>query len=59
MCAETSWERCHRRLIAELLVASEHAVTHLLGPGRRAGHRLYDESEIRDGRLFVCGALVA
>ena len=59
MCAETSWQRCHRRLIAELLVARGHSVTHLIGPGRRDGHRLYHESEIRDGRLYLCGALVA
>ena len=59
MCAETWWVRCHRRLIAELLVARGHDVTHLIGPGRRDGHRLYHESEIRDGRLYLCGALVA
>jgi uncharacterized protein (DUF488 family) len=59
MCAETVWWRCHRRLIAELLTARGHEVTHLLGPGRREHHRLYDESEIRDGRLFLCGVPVA
>jgi uncharacterized protein (DUF488 family) len=59
MCAETLWWRCHRRLIAELLVARGHDVTHLLRPGRREPHRLYDESEVRDGRLYLCGALVA
>ncbi len=59
MCAETVWWRCHRRLIAELLVARGHAVVHLLGPGRREPHRLYDESEPRDGRLYLCGQLVA
>jgi uncharacterized protein (DUF488 family) len=59
MCAETPWWRCHRRLIAELLTARGHDVTHLLGPGRRAPHALYDESEIRAGRLYLCGALVA
>jgi uncharacterized protein (DUF488 family) len=59
MCAETAWWRCHRRLIAELLVARGHAVTHLLAPGRREPHRLYDDSEIRDGRLYLCGVLVA
>jgi uncharacterized protein (DUF488 family) len=59
MCAETLWTRCHRRLIAELLVARGHSVTHLIRPGRREPHRLYDESEIRDGRLYLCGALVA
>jgi len=59
MCAETVWWRCHRRLIAELLVAHGHTVLHLLGPARREPHRLWDESEIRDGRLYLCGAEVA
>jgi uncharacterized protein (DUF488 family) len=59
MCAETPWWKCHRRLIAELLSARGHDVTHLLGPGRSQTHALYDESEIRDGKLFLCGAFVA
>jgi uncharacterized protein (DUF488 family) len=59
MCAETLWTRCHRRLIAELVVARGQTVTHLIRPGRREPHRLYDESEIRDSRLYLCGALVA
>lgn len=59
MCAETPWQRCHRRLIAELLSARAQTVVHLLGPGRREGHRLYDESEVRGGKLYLCGSLVA
>jgi uncharacterized protein (DUF488 family) len=59
MCAETVWWRCHRRLIAELLTARGERVVHLLGPGRREPHRLYDESEIRGGKLYICGSLVA
>jgi uncharacterized protein (DUF488 family) len=59
MCAETVWWRCHRRLIAELLVARGESVVHLLGPGRREAHRLYEESEVRDGRLYLCGVEVA
>jgi uncharacterized protein (DUF488 family) len=59
MCAETLWTRCHRRLIAELLTARGYEVEHLLGPGRREPHRLYDAAEIRDGTLFLCGARVA
>jgi uncharacterized protein (DUF488 family) len=58
MCAETLWWRCHRRLIAELLVARGQDIVHLLGPRHREAHRLYDESEIRDGRLFLCGSPV-
>jgi uncharacterized protein (DUF488 family) len=59
MCAETPWWKCHRRLIAELLTARGHEVTHLLAPGKNQPHALYDESEARDGKLFLCGAFVA
>ena len=59
MCAETVWWRCHRRLIAELVTARGDRVVHLLGPGRREPHRLYDESEVRGGKLYLCGRLVA
>jgi uncharacterized protein (DUF488 family) len=59
MCAETDWHRCHRRLISELLVARGTEVVHLIRPGERQAHRLFEESEIREGRLYLCGALVA
>ena len=59
MCAETDWRTCHRRLIAELVTARGGAAVHLLRPGEREPHRLYPESEARDGRLYLCGALVA
>jgi uncharacterized protein (DUF488 family) len=59
MCAETLWWRCHRRLIAELLTARGHDVWHLLRPGKRERHRLSDDAEARDGRLYLCGELVA
>jgi uncharacterized protein (DUF488 family) len=59
MCAETPWQRCHRRLIAELLTARGQSVVHLVAAGRREGHRLYDESETRGEKLYLCGSLVA
>ena len=59
MCAETLWTRCHRRLISDLLVARRHQVVHLVRPGRREPHRLFDEAEIRGEKLYLCGALVA
>ncbi|HSB38414.1 MAG TPA: DUF488 domain-containing protein [Gaiellaceae bacterium] len=59
MCAETPWQRCHRRLISELLTARGHEVVHLIAPGRREAHRLFDGAEIREGRLYLCGAPVA
>ena len=59
MCAESPWWRCHRRLIAELLTARGDEVVHLRGPGRTEPHRMYDESSMRDGKLYLCGRLVA
>jgi uncharacterized protein (DUF488 family) len=59
MCAETLWWRCHRRLIAELLAARGQTVVHLIRPGQRQPHRFYDESEVRAGKLYLCGSLVA
>src|SRR5215203_4936136 len=44
MCAETPWQRCHRRLISELLVARGHDVVHLIRPGELESHRLFDDS---------------
>jgi uncharacterized protein (DUF488 family) len=58
MCAETPWQRCHRRLISELLVTRGYDVVHLIRPGERESHRLLDDSEIREGKLYLCGALV-
>lgn len=34
MCAETVWWRCHRRIIADYLLAGGRQVFHILGPGR-------------------------
>lgn len=59
MCAETSWQKCHRRLIAELVTARGDEVSHLIGPGQSEAHALYDGAEIRAGKLYLCGALVA
>jgi uncharacterized protein (DUF488 family) len=59
MCAETPWQKCHRRLIAEQLTARGVEVAHLLAPGRREPHALYDGTEIRAGKLYLCGAFVA
>jgi uncharacterized protein (DUF488 family) len=59
MCSETLWWRCHRRLIAELLHARGEHVVHLLGPGKRQEHKPLLEAEARDGRLYLCGAIVA
>lgn len=38
MCAETLWWRCHRRLIADALVAGGGSVVHLIDSGSRHAH---------------------
>jgi uncharacterized protein (DUF488 family) len=59
MCAETPWQRCHRRLIADLLTARGHEVVHLIRPRESAPHELWAEAEARGGKLYLCGELVA
>jgi uncharacterized protein (DUF488 family) len=59
MCAETVWRQCHRRLIADLLVARGRRVVHLLRPTDAELHELGEDAEARDGALYLCGALVA
>lgn len=34
MCAEAGWWRCHRRIIADYLIAEGHEVFHIMGPGK-------------------------
>ena len=34
MCAETLWWLCHRRIIADYLIAAGESVLHVLGPGQ-------------------------
>ena len=59
MCAETVPWRCHRLFISELLTARGHEVLHILRPDDVRPHRLADEAEARDGKLYLCGVLVA
>jgi uncharacterized protein (DUF488 family) len=59
MCAETLWWKCHRRLIADLLEARGTEVLHLLRPHEVRRHRHGDEATAIDGRLYLCGELVA
>ncbi|MGH7627375.1 MAG: DUF488 family protein, partial [Gemmatimonadaceae bacterium] len=34
MCAEAVWWRCHRRIIADYLLARRIPVEHIMGPGK-------------------------
>ncbi len=40
VCAEAVWWRCHRRLVADVLVVRGFPVEHILGPGSTVSHAL-------------------
>ena len=45
MCSEAVWWRCHRRIIADYLMARGHHVCHLMAPGRQ------EPGEMTDGAV--------
>lgn len=47
------------RTLAELLTARGYEVVHLLRPGESRPHEPWTEAEAREGRLYLCGHLVA
>lgn len=49
MCAESDWHRCHRRMIADALVATGVRVVHLLDGGDEE-HVLHRDARIEGGR---------
>ena len=52
MCAESLWWRCHRRIIADYLIAAGEEVFHILGLGHIEQARLTPEAQIAaNGRL--------
>jgi uncharacterized protein (DUF488 family) len=58
MCAETLWWRCHRRLLSDRLTVDGWDVVHLLAPGKREPHRLWDIARVVDGRLVYDGGAI-
>jgi uncharacterized protein (DUF488 family) len=56
MCAEALWWRCHRRIIADYLIAAGEEVVHILGPGHLEPARLTEEARVGpDGTLTYPG----
>lgn len=51
MCAEAVWWRCHRRMIADALVARGLEVRHILSPTEAPAHALTPFARVIDGRL--------
>jgi uncharacterized protein (DUF488 family) len=59
MCAEAVWWRCHRRIIADHLIARGCPVLHIMGPGNvvaaevTAGARIVDGDVVYPGQLSL------
>jgi uncharacterized protein (DUF488 family) len=52
MCAESLWWRCHRRIIADYLIAAGEEVFHILSPGHVEQGRLTPAARVEpDGTL--------
>ena len=49
MCAETVWWRCHRRIIADHLIAAAEQVFHIVGPGHIEAAKLTPAARIGPG----------
>jgi uncharacterized protein (DUF488 family) len=53
MCSEAVWWRCHRRIVADYLIASEETVFHIMGQGRLEPARLTPGAVIQTGGTVV------
>jgi uncharacterized protein (DUF488 family) len=51
MCAEALWWQCHRRLIADALVALGHDVLHIQSRDTASPHKLIPPATIHHGQL--------
>jgi uncharacterized protein (DUF488 family) len=49
MCSEAVWWRCHRRIVADYLIACGEAVFHIMGQGRLEPARLTPGAVIQPG----------
>ena len=53
MCAEAVWWRCHRRIIADYLIAAGETVLHILGPGKVEPAKFTPAAQRRPGGTLV------
>ena len=56
MCAETVWWRCHRRIIADYLIAAGETVLHILARSKVEPAQLTPWAVVRDDRRVVSPA---
>jgi uncharacterized protein (DUF488 family) len=52
MCAEADWHNCHRRIVADYLLASEIDVRHIMSNGIETAHLTVGAQAQPDGRVL-------
>ena len=57
MCSEAVWWRCHRRIVADYLLASGQTVFHIMGEGRLEPAQLTSGAVVQKGGTIVYPAL--
>ena len=58
MCAESLWWRCHRRIIADYLIAAGETVFHILAPGRVEQARMTEAAQVGPAGTLIYPAEV-
>jgi uncharacterized protein (DUF488 family) len=53
MCSEAVWWHCHRRIVADYLIACGETVFHIMGQGRLEPARLTPGAVIQSGGMVV------
>ncbi len=53
MCAEAAWQRCHRQIITDYLIAAGETVIHILGGGKLEPARLNEAAAARPDGVIV------
>ena len=51
MCSEAVWWRCHRRIVADHLIARGETVFHLMAAGRAEPARLSEGARVEEGTV--------
>jgi uncharacterized protein (DUF488 family) len=53
MCAEAVWWRCHRRIVADYLVAEGWSVIHIMGPGQETPATLTAGAQVQPDHTIL------
>ena len=53
MCAEAVWWRCHRRIIADYLMAQQYPVFHIMGAEKADAAKMTEAASMQNGGILL------